>query len=76
MKNSLQKCSAFALMAGIWLLAACEPDIDDAVAVSKGDLNPGQVRLRRVGSNALKIRIALRAAVPRRLNIRQPDYRY
>ena len=38
MKNSVQKYSALAVMAGILLLAGCEPDLD-AVPVSKGDLN-------------------------------------
>ncbi|QNF31736.1 G-D-S-L family lipolytic protein [Adhaeribacter swui] len=37
MKNSLQKIGAF--IAGLLVLAACEPEINDAVKVSKGDLN-------------------------------------
>ncbi len=38
MKNSLQKISAFALLAGTLLVAGCEPEIDK-MPVSKGDLN-------------------------------------
>lgn len=39
MKNSIQKYSAFAFIAGILLLTGCDPEIDDAITYSKGDLN-------------------------------------